>query len=279
MLKQRIITACVLLAVLVLVLVVPAWWPFALLMLLAVSAGAWEWARLNGIAGGGAVVAGVLVGLACVATLFVPEIPAWLWWAIAAAWLLLGIAALRAGVAGWSKAPSVLRLVAGMIMLWAAWLAAASAREIGINYLLSVLALVWAADIAAYFGGKAFGRRKLAPSISPGKSWAGVYSGVVGVLVLAFVWVQCDRSFEFDSASLYSDMLERFGLVALVVALIVLAALSVVGDLVESLAKRSAGAKDSSQLLPGHGGLLDRVDALLPVLPLSLALIHLPNLR
>ena len=126
---------------------------------------------------------------------------------------------------------------------------------------------MWVADIAAYFGGKAFGRRKLAPSISPGKSWEGVWSGMLGVLLLAALWIWIDHSFAVDSPSLYSRVAERLRWVGLAFGVVFLAAMSVVGDLVESLAKRSAGAKDSSHLLPGHGGVLDRVDAFLFALP------------
>ena len=159
--------------------------------------------------------------------------------------------------------------------LWAAWLAMSHARGIGINFILSVFSLVWMADIAAYFGGRRFGKRKLAPSISPGKSWEGVYSGMVGVFVLALAWRALESRVTLDSLSLYGHLIERLGLLGGLAALAFLAGMSVVGDLVESLVKRAAGAKDSSRLLPGHGGVLDRVDALLPVFPLSLALLSL----
>ena len=131
------------------------------------------------------------------------------------------------------------------------------------------------ADIAAYFGGRAFGRRKLAPTISPGKSWEGVWSGMAGVLLLALrVALAIDRVAAGRFAQpLHACCRARFGWLGLLLALVLfLAAMSVVGDLFESLVKRSAGAKDSSGLLPGHGGVLDRVDALLPVFPLALAL-------
>ena len=157
--------------------------------------------------------------------------------------------------------------------MWTAWLALASARHAGINFILSILCLVWAADIAAYFGGRAFGKRKLALAISPGKSWEGVWSGMLGVVLLAVVWMAIDRNGGVDSASLYTRLFEAHGALGLGMVLIFLAAMSVVGDLVESLVKRSAGAKDSSGLLPGHGGVLDRVDALLPVFPLALAMV------
>jgi len=132
--------------------------------------------------------------------------------------------------------------------------------------------LVWAADIGAYFGGRAFGRRKLAPSISPGKSWAGVWSGMVGTLGVAIAWLMFDGSGRAYYDSFYTLINERVTTIGLAFVVIFLVAMSVVGDLFESLVKRSAGAKDSSGLLPGHGGILDRIDALLPVFPIVLAL-------
>ena len=193
------------------------------------------------------------------------------WWLAAAIWLGGGFVALRGGPAAWPHLPQAARLCIGLIGLWAAWLAVAHARVVGINFMLSVFCVVWMADIAAYFGGRAFGKRKLAPSISPGKSWAGVWSGMAGVLLLAAAWVFIDRANDFDSPSLFTRLVEQLGVAGTVVALLLLSAMSVVGDLVESLVKRAAGAKDSSRLLPGHGGVLDRVDALLPVFPIALA--------
>jgi len=142
-----------------------------------------------------------------------------------------------------------------------------------VNFLLSALCLVWVADIGAYAAGRAFGTRKLAPSISPGKSWEGVAGGMASVLVLAVLWVVLiDRRWPVDSASLYTQLVERFAWPGLLLLAVVLAGFSVVGDLFESLVKRAAGVKDSSRLLPGHGGVLDRIDALLPVLPVAMAL-------
>jgi phosphatidate cytidylyltransferase len=169
--------------------------------------------------------------------------------------------------------PSRAAAVGGVLLLWLAWLAIAEGKARGLNFLLSVFCLVWMADIAAYFSGRAFGRRKLAPAISPGKSWEGVYGGMVGVFLLALAWIAFDQRGTADSASLYTLLLQRWGWAGLVVSCLFLASLSVVGDLFESLVKRSAGAKDSSALLPGHGGVLDRIDALLPVCPLALALV------
>jgi phosphatidate cytidylyltransferase len=134
---------------------------------------------------------------------------------------------------------------------------------------------VWAADVAAYFGGRAFGRKKLAPAISPGKSWEGVWSGMAGVVLLAFVWMAFDRITAQSVSSLYTQLADRVGVVGMLAGVLFLTSMSVVGDLFESLVKRSVGAKDSSALLPGHGGVLDRIDALLPVFPLALALVSL----
>jgi phosphatidate cytidylyltransferase len=145
----------------------------------------------------------------------------------------------------------------------------AQAREQGIGMLLSILLLVWVADVAAYFGGKALGKRKLAVNISPGKSWEGAISGALGVLLLAVLW----NAWWPNPASptLFTHVF-AWGWPLALLAVFVLTAMSVTGDLVESLVKRSAGMKDSSQLLPGHGGVLDRVDALLPVLPVAMML-------
>ncbi len=281
MLKQRIITAIILLAILLPALFYPAPEPFVAIVLVLIAAGAWEWGRLNGCSQPASLALAVaclaLCGLAWQAGWLQRPLPM-LWSAWGAAWVLGGAWLLRAGVAGWPRIPRSVRLVAGLLALWLAWLAVAQARVIGINFLLSVLLLVWMADIAAYFAGRAFGlkftRSRLAPSISPGKSWEGVWGGMVGVVMLAVAWVAADSHFQVASASLYTR-LAGAGWWLLLVAVVFLAALSVVGDLVESLVKRSAGVKDSSGLLPGHGGVLDRVDALLPTLPLAMMLASL----
>jgi phosphatidate cytidylyltransferase len=139
----------------------------------------------------------------------------------------------------------------------------------GVPFVLSLLLVVWLADIGAYFAGKAFGRHKLAPAISPGKTWEGAIGGWLAVLVVATVAILV-HAFE---PTLYSALLERLGAIRTLVALTILVAFSVVGDLFESMLKRQAGVKDSSGLLPGHGGVLDRIDALLPVLPLAMLLL------
>ncbi len=276
MLKQRVITAIVLLAILLPALFYPTAIPFCAVAVVLIAAGAWEWGRLNGygpIASLGAAFACVVL-CAMSWDLGMLDQPLPLLWRLAgAAWVLVGAWLLRSGVAGWPRIPRTVRLVVGVLALWLAWLAVAQARFIGIEFLLSLLLLVWVADIGAYFAGKGLGGRfskgKLAPAISPGKSWEGVWGGMVGVLVLCIVWVLLDST----GNSLYARLAAQYGLPVTLLVMVFLAAFSVVGDLVESLVKRSAGAKDSSGLLPGHGGVLDRVDALVPVLPLALMLV------
>jgi phosphatidate cytidylyltransferase len=225
-----------------------------------------------------ALASGALLAALCGASLWqLPQLGAagGLWNLGGVVWIVGGAAVIRRGPSGWPAVPPLLRWALGLALLWLAWLALAQARTIGINFLLSVLCVVWAADISAYFCGRAFGRRKLAITISPGKSWEGVYGGVAGVLLLSLGWIWVESQFSLGSASLFKLLQQRLGWGGLLLVALLLTALSVVGDLFESLVKRAAGAKDSSALLPGHGGVLDRVDALMPVLPAALALISL----
>lgn len=282
MLKQRVITAIVLLAILLPALFYKTPVAFAVVALVLMAAGSWEWGRLNSLGQGGSVGLAALCVLGCGLSwyggLLDQSLPL-LWAAAGAAWVLAGAWLLRNGVAGWPRVPTAVRLVGGLLALWLAWLAVAQARVIGVNFLLSVLLLVWVADIFAYFAGRTFGGRfskgKLAPSISPGKSWEGVWGGMAGVVALSLAWLALGASGPAAGQSLYARLTERHGIVVMLLAVIFLAAMSVVGDLVESLIKRSAGVKDSSALLPGHGGVLDRVDALLPTLPLAMMLVTL----
>ena len=277
MLKQRVLTATLLIAVLLPALFAHVAWPFALLSLVLIAAAGWEWGRLNG-AGALALPMGALLAAACAAALlagWAAAPPVAVWWLATAVWVLGGAYVLRAGPAAWPGLAPAVRSGLGLALLWTAWLALASARVVGVNFILSVFCLVWAADISAYFGGRAFGRRKLAPGISPGKSWEGVWSGMLGALLLAAAWAWLDASFVPDSASLYTRLHARLGWGVGALVVVFLTAMSVVGDLFESLVKRSAGAKDSSGLLPGHGGVLDRVDALLPVFPIALAMMSI----
>jgi len=279
MLKQRVITALVLLAILLPALFYPSSIvPFAVVTLVFMTAGAWEWGRLNGFGQAGALGIGGICAALCLgawAAGWLSQSLALLWIAAGAAWVLGGALLLRAGVAGWPHIPSAIRLVGGVLALWLAWIAIVQARRIGINFLLSVLVLVWVADSFAYFAGRTFGlkftKNKLAPTISPGKSWEGVWGGAIGVIVLALLWCWADGRYGAGVPSFYS-VLQTRGTWFLLLAVVFMTAMSVAGDLIESLIKRSVGVKDSSGLLPGHGGVLDRVDALLPTLPLAMML-------
>lgn len=286
MLRQRILTALVLLAIVLPALFYPDPRAFNGVVLLAIAAAAWEWGRLSGWSQLLALALGAACAALCVLAwglLGAAGAPLWLWAFGAGAWVLGGGLLLRAGVAGWPRIPQALRLLGGLLALWLAWLAVAQARGQGVNFLLSILALVWVADVGAYFAGRALGLRftrgKLAPTISPGKSWEGVWGGMLATVVLAIVWVVLDAAQPTWSPSFYSHVQRSVGWPGLVVVVLCLAAMSVVGDLVESLIKRSVGVKDSSHLLPGHGGVLDRIDALLPTLPLAMMVfswIHTP---
>lgn len=281
MLKQRVITALVLLLLLLPALFYSEPWPFCFLALVFIAAAAWEWAKANGWNQNVSVWVGALSCAACGlmwwAGWLEQHMPR-LWLVVGSTWVLGGAVVLKAGVSAWSTHSRHLRLVAGVAALSLTWLAIGQAKVIGSNFLLSVLALVWTADIAAYFAGRAWGgrftRSKLAASISPGKSWEGVWGGMVGVMVLAWTWRHFDMVYNVAVPSLFTHVGNR-SLWLLMVAAVFMAAMSVVGDLIESLVKRSAGIKDSSALLPGHGGVLDRIDALLPTLPLAMMLYSL----
>lgn len=234
------------------------WLPAAALVAvlsLILLAAAWEWSGLVGARG----VASRLVFLLLVAAL------AAVWWQVSArpaglqallwagglSWLLAAL-----WVARWPLTSSpALGWVAGCIALPLAWVALARMRmdwALGQHWVLYTLCIVWAADSGAYFVGRALGRRKLAPRVSPGKTWAGFWGGLASAALLGL----------FVAPLLGQPRLALAG-VTVVVALF-----SVVGDLTESLLKRHAGVKDSGNLIPGHGGMLDRFDSLLAASPL-----------
>ena len=274
MLKQRVITALVLLVVLFGVLTSSSVWAFPVFMTLLVGAAAWEWGRLSGFVGLSALGCAVLAALGCLALLLgnmhqgTDNALVWLTTAWAVVWLFGAAWLLRAGIPAWQRIPRSLRLIMGLVSLWMAWLAAVYLYERhGAWYLLSVMAVVWMADMAAYFVGRTLGRHKLAPRISPGKTWEGAIGGMVGVLLLAF----CMAPVLQDVENIYGTTVRHAGWIGLLGLAAAMTVLGVMGDLVESLMKRSMNMKDSSNLLPGHGGVLDRVDSLLPVLPLALA--------
>jgi phosphatidate cytidylyltransferase len=151
--------------------------------------------------------------------------------------------------------------VLGLFLIFATWIALVGLHAINPFLLLGAIATVSIADSAAYFAGKKFGRHKLAPEISPGKTWEGVLGALLAVTI-------------YGIALCYYKELSPW----LIVCLWLLVVLSIIGDLVESLLKRKADLKDSGQLLPGHGGILDRIDGLMPTLPITLFFIYLPFL-
>ena len=267
MLKQRIITALILLPIALCGFFLLDGASFALFIGLVVTLGAWEWARLAGLIAQGlrvayaAVVAGLLMLLH-----LLPELAPWvlgaavLWWALAT-WLVLTYPNTSEL---WASAAC--RLLIGLLVLLPAWQGLVLIKHwpLGNWLIMAVMVLVWGADIGAYFSGRAFGKRKLAPQVSPGKSWEGVYGGLALSLVITAV-VGITR--EWSIGQLILGLLGA-GVVVLV---------SVVGDLTESMFKRRSGIKDSSNLLPGHGGVLDRIDSLTAAIPLFAVLLWAAN--
>ena len=276
MLGQRVITAVVLLCLLAVLLQIPSPWPFLIFLSVTCALAAWEWSRL--LWGRGTRIPQLMGVMLFVVTI----VQAWLWTRLGSvdqrwllwstlisvfAWVVLvGGALLRAqtqvrqGALLWS-----LFAVTTLFATWAclAWLF----LHQGAQFILTMLAVIWIADIVAYFAGRAFGRHKLAPRISPGKTIEGALAGVIGVVA----WVigtalYLPKSFGFELA-------QRWGLGVAVLLAVLLAVFSICGDLFESLLKRRASMKDSSGLLPGHGGVYDRIDAVVAVVPLAYLLL------
>ncbi len=266
MLRLRVITAVALVTAL---FAAAAAGRTALDAALAVVLGAavFEWLRLarQGTAASVAVAAG-LAGALLALQAAGPALPAGALLALLAVacggWLLIAALVLRGARRG-ARLPQLLSVPLALLLVAAAWLALMHLLDAGFVYLLSVLLIVWIADIAAYFAGRQWGRRRLAPAISPGKTWAGVGGAVAAVLAAAVLAALVAPGVP----ALSNLLLQRLPAVAALAVLAALVALSIVGDLFESLLKRQVGAKDSGRLLPGHGGVLDRIDALLAVLP------------
>jgi phosphatidate cytidylyltransferase len=273
MLKARVLTALVLLGVFLLALFLLPALGWTLFVTLAMGVAAWEWAGFGGCTRRGRIAYGaacaVLTALAGVwltaafgqapldpALLPIHFLAGAFWLALVPLWL----------ARGWRLGAVPVTLGVGWLVLLPAAVALMQLRAFSPAAVLFAMAGVWVADIAAYFSGRRFGRRKLAPLISPGKTWEGVGGAVVavtlyGLAVLAGVGALAGQSVA--------------AVVAVVGGLVVLTGVSVLGDLFESLLKRQAGLKDSGKLLPGHGGVLDRIDSLtstLPVVVLALSL-------
>lgn len=264
MLYQRVLTAVILIPLFIMaVLKLDTPW-FAGLLALFVLLAAWEWAALSGSTTIIAKLFYCLVVLASLLLIYQGRADEWLrlavlasgviWWGLVLIWLKLS-----KPDAGMTRNARLYKPVAGLFVLIPAWYALVMLHEHelqqGAVWVLYIFVLVWLADIGAYFSGKRFGRNKLAPALSPGKTWEGVLGGllVVGLYAVAVAYW---REHTFQQAGL-------FVLLSLLVSL-----LSVAGDLFESLFKRQAGVKDSGSLFPGHGGVMDRIDSLTAAAPL-----------
>ena len=275
MLRQRVVTAIALLTVVFAAVLSPQSWPLLLLLSLMSALAMWEWLRLTVVARwSGLAIAAALAFFALTCgvlftasgkTLLVHMAGAGglpLLVVVSLFWLTGAVVTVVRGRAD-QPAPSVTFSLVSVLAVVAAWLSLVLLLvHRGPWFLVSLLALIWVADIAAYFSGKALGRHKLAPRVSPGKTWEGAIGGVTGAVVWVVLSTRWPGSFGDVLLAQWSWWLVVFFAAAL-------GAVSIVGDLFESLLKRRAGRKDSSGLLPGHGGVFDRVDALLPVAPLA----------
>lgn len=235
---------------------------FALFTAAIITLGAWEWANMSGLEqqpgrmGYAALIAVILYGLIDVSAVAVLWL-ALLWWVVC----FVLVRSYPAGSERWGSVPA--RALMGVLVLVPAWIGLNHLRTGGFQFgdtdnnllvILYVFCVVWVADIGAYFAGRAFGKAKLAPRVSPGKSWAGVWGGLAAVGAFALV-----------ASVLVSASAAEAAL--LVVASLVTGLVSVLGDLLESMLKRFRGIKDSSRLLPGHGGIMDRIDSLTAAAP------------
>ncbi|MDB6143136.1 MAG: hypothetical protein JWP80_2180 [Pseudomonas sp.] len=267
MLKQRIITALILLPIALCGFFLLDGASFAWFIGLVVTLGAWEWARLAGFEAQIARVAyaGVIAALLFLMYLL-PDLAPWVLGAAVLWWLLATFLVLTYPQSSTHWASAACKLVIGLLILLPAWqgLVLIKQWELGNWLILAVMVLVWGADIGAYFSGKAFGKRKLAAKVSPGKSWEGMFGGLVASLIITAV-VGLFRG--------WSGSQLIFGLLGAAIVVLI----SVVGDLTESMFKRQSGIKDSSNLLPGHGGVLDRIDSLTAAIPVFAVLLWAAN--
>ena len=268
MLKTRVITALVLLAVFLplLFLLPPVY--IGTFFLVALLAAAWEWSTLLAPQASRAACLYALFCLAVILFLLGMQNATWQFALLLLSvifWFFVAPFILAKGINLSLQKLRPFYVVLGLILLPATWFSLVFLRELGLVFLLTTMALVWIADIGAYFVGKALGKRKLAVQISPGKS----VEGAIGGLVLSYGYaLLCVLYLPFES-SLFGAWAIRFGWVPMFLMVTVLVAFSIFGDLFESQLKRLAGVKDSSHLLPGHGGVLDRVDALIPTMPIA----------
>lgn len=260
MLKQRILTALVLLPLMIgaIFFLEGAW--FALAMAVPVLAAAWEWTNLMNLQGRPAGIAFIATTAALMLVTAWLDldwivVPGALWWIVA----FLIVRRYPEGTSAWTG-PSRLWLI-GLCVLVPAWQGLCWLHEqpSGALWLLYAMSLIWGADTGAYFAGRRFGRRKLAPAVSPGKTLEGLLGGVLLTSVMAVV-----------VASVFPGA-RQVGIAPFLLVSVITVFASVLGDLFESMAKRHRGIKDSSQLLPGHGGVLDRIDSVTAAIPVFVA--------
>ncbi len=270
MLLTRVVTALAILPVVLGMLFLASPGAWALFMLVIALLACWEWSRMCGLtpAGQGMYLAASGAIGAFLWLMYLKVVPG-NFAAMALTGFIIATAFWVLGVPLWlaqrmRPSPSTCA-AAGWIVAWPAWLAFVVLRDTSPWLLLALAALVWVADIAAYFAGKRFGRHKLAPAVSPGKTWEGVAGAIAGVAVYGVVLCEVADHYQTPLTSLFEP---SWGVPA-ILAMLALVGVSVVGDLFESWMKRGAGLKDSSHLLPGHGGVLDRIDALTSTLPVA----------
>jgi phosphatidate cytidylyltransferase len=271
MLRLRVITALILAPLIIWSVLAFSHRALAIELALILTVAAWEWARLAGLQNNIARVAfgGLMLLAMLLMTWLLHHSMQWLNWILYAnlLWWVIGLVL----VVTFRKSPEqlpirfngfdiVLNLLAGVFIIGGAFVALIGlhrSSEYGAYYILMLLILIWLADIAAYFTGKKFGKHKLAPHVSPGKTWEGVAGAGVAELLAALI---IGKALHFPTAKLAFFIL----------LVLVTIAVSILGDLTESLFKRRVGVKDSSQLLPGHGGILDRIDSLMAAAPVFL---------
>jgi phosphatidate cytidylyltransferase len=267
MLATRIITAAVLvpLVLAALFMLSPRNWGYVTLAVIAIAAS--EWARIVGFSAVlrvAFILVTAIVGVALLspaagfAAGWPPPIVTAVCGAATVFWLAIAPLWLRQHWRAAASKPAA--AIVGWLVLIAAWMAIVQLQSASPWRVLAAMAVVWIADTMAYFSGRALGRHKLAPSISPGKTWEGVAGGLVAVAIYAVALLVLQG----PAVGIAADFGVR---VAWLVLALIVAGMSVVGDLFESLLKRQAGVKDSGTLLPGHGGVLDRIDALLAAMP------------
>jgi phosphatidate cytidylyltransferase len=269
MLRIRVLTAAVFLAIFLAALFFLSFHAWIAFCTVGLCIAAWEWATLGGLGVGGRIAYAVFLAGAFVApALTQPHgslrayAPIWIYEAAAVFWIVLAPLGLRLRP---SIGGNLLLLGVGVVVLLPAFSAAVDLRSVHPGLLLALLVTVWISDTAAYFAGRRFGKRKLAPVISPGKTWEGVAGALAAVAFYAMLWAGLTGAAGIPHWPDGTPMTRPWT----VVLLLAFAVVGMIGDLFESLIKRQAGVKDSGTLLPGHGGILDRIDAPMAMLPLA----------